>query len=85
MSDVLDMVGRLGIGTRIRFNQTLTSSACEDSPAFLYATKGETGEITGYGTKEGYWVKTDSWPNAFGAAPHEFDVLPEQSIAQAGA
>lgn len=80
MTDVLDLVGRLEIGTRIRFNRTMTEPACGDHPALLYAYKGEAGTITGYGTKEGYWAKTDNHPAAFGAAPHEFDVeLPNAS------
>lgn len=79
--DVLAAVGTLPIGTRIKFRKTLTEPACGDHPALRYASEGETGEITGYGTPEGYWVKTDNWPNAFGAAPWEFDVLLEAANA----
>lgn len=64
--------GLLPIGTRIRFVETLDAPASGDHPALIYATKGEMGEITGYGTREGYWVKTDSWPNPFGASIEEF-------------
>jgi hypothetical protein len=74
MTDILDLVGRLDIGTRIRFNRTMTEPACGDHPELLYAYAGETGTITGYGTREGYWAKTDNHPVAFGVAPHEFDV-----------
>ena len=58
---------RLQVGTRIRFIKTLTGDADEFSPAKLYAKKGDGGVITGHGPKEGYWVKWDGWPNAFGA------------------
>ena len=66
----------LNVGTRIRFTQDLEGSATEDRPACLYARKGELGTITGHGCSEGYWVKTDSWPHAFGCAPEEFEVVP---------
>ena len=74
MADILDLVGRLDIGTRIRFNRTLTERARGYHPELLYANEGEKGTIVGYGTREGYWVKTDNHPAKFGAAPHEFDV-----------
>jgi hypothetical protein len=77
LTDVLAAVGTLPIGTRIKFRKTLTEPACGDHPALLYAREGETGKITRHGAPEGYWVKTDNWPNAFGAAPWEFDVLLE--------
>lgn len=63
------------IGTRIRFKKPLTASANEDHQDIIYAEKGETGEITGYGTKEGYWVKTDNWPHPFGASDDEFETI----------
>jgi hypothetical protein len=62
----------LPIGTKIKFTKTLIEPASGDSPSLLFATKDETGEITGHGTYEGYWVKTDDWPNAFGASDSEF-------------
>ena len=65
----------LPIGTRIRFTQRLDAGPSEDHPAILYAARGATGEITGHGTKEGYWVKTDDWPHPFGAAETEFEVI----------
>lgn len=58
----------LPVGTRIQFIRTMIEGPDEDGPARLYATKGEYGTITGHGTKEGYWVKRDCWPAAFGAA-----------------
>lgn len=67
----------LPIGTRIQFTQTLEAMANEDHPAIVYATKGELGYITGHGTREGYWVKRDNWPNPFGASSNEFNVLME--------
>lgn len=66
----------LPVGTRIVFTKTLTSEATGDHPALLYAEVGQTGEITGHGTKEGYWVKTDDWPNPFGASDNEFKEQP---------
>lgn len=74
MADILDLVGRLDIGTRIRFNRTLTERANGDHPALLYAHEGEKGTIVGYGASEGYWVKTENCSAKFGAAPDEFDV-----------
>jgi hypothetical protein len=68
-------VAKHPVGTRIRFTRTLDEPAGSDSPARLYATKGETGEITGHGCKEGYWVKADNWPNPFGASEKEFEVI----------
>lgn len=69
-----DLLGdALPIGTRIRFTKTLTSQADEFSPGNLYAKKGDGGEITGHGTQEGYWVKWDHWPHAFGASRDEFE------------
>ena len=65
----------LPVGTRIRFTRTLTGEATGDHPAFLYAEKGDGGEITGHGTPEGYWVKWDRWPHAFGASRDEFEPL----------
>lgn len=65
----------LPIGTRIRFIKTLDSPANEDHPAIVYARKGETGQITGHGTREGYWVKTDSWAAPFGASAAEFELI----------
>ena len=65
----------LPVGTRIRFLRELTTPATGDHPAFLFASRGQLGTITGHGTSEGYWAKTDDWPNAFGAAPGEFEVV----------
>jgi hypothetical protein len=55
------------VGTRIKFVKSLYGDATGDSPACVYAEKGEGGEVMGHGTREGHWVKTDSWPHAFGA------------------
>jgi hypothetical protein len=62
MSDML-----LPIGTRIRFIKSLYGAVTGDSPACVYAEKGDGGVVTGHGTPEGYWVKWDKWPHAFGA------------------
>ena len=67
----------LPVGTQIRFTQTLEEPASGEHPHLIYAERGELGEITGHGTREGYWVKTDSWPNAFGAARDEFEAAKE--------
>lgn len=66
--------GVLPNGTKVRFTKTLDAPANEERPAVTYATKGETGEITGHGTREGYWVKTKLNP-PFGAGCDEFEVL----------
>ena len=58
---------KLPIGTRIRFIRTLDEGPTSDRPATLFASKGEKGEVTGHNEWEGYWVKTDTWPNPFGA------------------
>jgi hypothetical protein len=63
----------LPVGTRIVFTKDLFGDADEDSPACVYARKGEGGVITGHGCPEGYWVKRDKWPSAaFGASEDEF-------------
>ena len=71
-----DQTELLPVGTRIRFLHDLTEDACGDHPCLLYARRGGLGTITGHGTSEGYWVKWDDWPNAFGASADEFEVLP---------
>lgn len=72
MSDAMEL---LPVGTRIRFTQTLEERANEEHPDLTFAARGETGEITGHGTREGYWVKTDGWPHSFGASREEFEVI----------
>lgn len=61
-------------GTRIRFLKTLDAPANEESPAVVYAEKGDTGEVVenpnvpgGGPPREGHWVKWDRWPHPFGA------------------
>ncbi len=71
--------GLAPVGTRIRFTRTLTAPANEDHPSLLFATMGDLGTIVGHGTAEGYWVRTDTWPNWFGASPaevEEVEVIP---------
>lgn len=66
----------ISVGTKIRFTRTLTSAANEEHPALEYAHHGETGEITEVGgCWEGYWVKTDGWPNPFGCENKDFEIL----------
>lgn len=66
----------LAVGTKIRFLRTLTSPANEEHPALEYAHHNETGEITEVGNCwEGYWAKTDNWPNSFGCESKDFVVL----------
>ena len=67
----------LPVGTRIRFTKRLDAPANEDHPAIVFAERGELGTITGLGTPEGYWVKTDSWPAKFGASSEEFEIVKE--------
>ena len=57
----------LPVGTRIVFIKSIYGDADDFQPAHIYAEKGSGGVITGHGTPEGYWVKWDSWPHAFGA------------------
>jgi hypothetical protein len=64
---------QLPVGTKIRFTQTLECDANEDHPAFTYAVKGDLGEITGHGCREGYWVTWEHWPTPFGASREEFE------------
>ena len=60
-------MSELKVGTKIRFKQTLDAPANEDHPAIEYAHYNETGEIVKVGgCREGFWVKTDSWPHKFG-------------------
>ena len=58
---------RVPIGTRIKFLKTLEEGPTAETPSFLFAEKGEYGEVTGHNSTEGHWVKTDSWPTPFGA------------------
>ena len=63
------------MGTRIRFLRTLEEGPDDFAPGYLYATKGETGEVTRVGgCREGFWVKTDNWDAAFGCSSEEFEV-----------
>jgi len=68
---------RLPIGTRIQFVKTLREGPTDETPAFLFAEKGEYGEVTGHNMTEGHWVKTDSWPTPFGAKLGEEFVVVE--------
>lgn len=77
-------VVRLPVGTRIRFLKTLTSPADEFSPGNLYASAGETGEVTGHGCTEGHMVKTDHWSFPFGAVFGE-EFITSQNIPASGA
>lgn len=63
------------VGTRIRFVCSLDAPANEDHPAIQYAARGQTGTITGHGTREGYWATADGWPTPFGLSPDEFEIL----------
>lgn len=66
------------VGTRIRFTKELATGATGDHPALSYASKGDLGEVTGHGCREGYWVKTDNWPTPFGASEDEFEVVEDK-------
>ncbi len=67
MSDKTMTNEELPVGARIRFLKTLTSGPDDYSPGNLYARKGDGGEVTGHGCKEGHWVKWDDWDAPFGA------------------
>jgi len=66
---------KLEIGTKIKFTKDLYSHATDDCPAFDYARKGETGEVTGHDCREGHMVKTDNWDASFGAILNEEFVM----------
>lgn len=69
----------LCVGTKIRFKRTLSCGPTGDHPALEYAHHNETGEITKIGgCWEGYWVKADGWPAAFGCERKDFEAF-EQS------
>lgn len=60
---------KLPVGTRIKFLQTLEQGPTEETPAFLFANKGDGGEIVsqqGFGPWD-YSVKWDLWPTSFHA------------------
>lgn len=57
----------LPVGTRIRFLKQLGCGPTGDHPSFIYAEKGDMGEVTGHGCVEGHWVSWDKWPHSFGA------------------
>jgi hypothetical protein len=62
------MTEKLPIGTRIVFLKALSQGPTGDTPAFLFARKGEGGVVTGHNDFEGHSVKWDGWPSAsFGA------------------
>lgn len=63
----VNKIEQLPIGTRIIFTRELSDGPDEFSPGNLYAEKGDGGEITGHGCREGYWVKWDKWMHPFGA------------------
>lgn len=57
----------LPIGTRIKFVRGLYGAANSESPACVYAEKGDLGIVTGHGCWEEHWVKWDKWDAPFGA------------------
>ena len=67
----------LPAGSKIKFLRELPSGPTEEMPAFLYATKGGTGEITGHGCWEGYQVKWDRWTEPFGCKREDFELIEE--------
>lgn len=69
-------------GTRIRFPREIIQSATGDHPEFLMASAGEEGEVVAY-NETGvfpYSVKTDSWPNSFGAEAQDFEILETAAV-----
>ena len=69
---------KLPVGTRIRFIRTLDAPADDHSPSTLFAEKGELGTVTGHSCFEGHMIKTDKWPNSFGAVIDDEFVVEEQ-------
>jgi len=72
---------RIKIGDRIKFVQEITQDANEETPAFLFARKGDEGEIIKLkGDWKGarYSVKWDNWNTPFYAElGTDFIVLPK--------
>jgi hypothetical protein len=67
---------KIRVGAKIRFLKLLDCGPTEEHPAYVYAEKGELGEIVEIGgCREGFWVKTDSWLHKFGAERKEFECL----------
>lgn len=69
------MAGQYPFGARIRFKKDIECGPTSEHPAYTYARGGDLGYITGHGTREGYWVKWDRWPDSFGCHEDEFDVI----------
>lgn len=68
------------IGKRIRFLKTLDQPANEETLAFVFAYKGELGNIID--VVDGvfmYSVKVDRWKTTFGANRDEFEILEESN------
>jgi len=76
----LDSGDLLGVGARIRFTRTLTEPPSEEHPGRLYATKGEVGTVVGHDCWEGYRVKADTWPAAFGATREEIEAISSPNV-----
>lgn len=72
-TNVLDLVGRLDLGTRIRFNYTV-GEQYRGAREMIFATKGEIGAIVGYGTGLRYIVVADGRSCKVTVSPDEFDV-----------
>jgi len=68
-------------GDRIKFLKTLEAPADEESPACLFAVRGEYGTIKAVvDCWEGYRAYWDNWPSAaFGCKAEEFVVATEES------
>ena len=64
-------------GQRIRFLRTLDRGPTEDSPACIYAKKGDCGTIEKVGgCWEGFWVYWDGWKHAsFGCERKDFECI----------
>ena len=65
----------LPVGTRIVFNQTIEIGPDDHQPLTVIARKGDSGEVTGHNSKEGFMVQTDIHKQPFGARPTEFTAV----------
>jgi len=69
---------RIRVGTRIKFLKALEEGNTEESPACIFAEKGDTGKIVSYTRMDTYLVAWDKWPNPFYAkSGSDFEVIEE--------
>jgi hypothetical protein len=68
----------LPVGTKIKFIMDLVEHGIgRNRRTIIYARQNDLGVITGHGTKEGYWVQSNTYPSDFGARREEFEISNE--------